>query len=53
MIGGAGRLVRSRADRYARVVFEPLGGIPGQTRAVFWITDHSLPLAPPTRGPVI
>lgn len=53
VIGGTGRLVSSRAVRYARVVFGPLTGIPGQTRAVFWITDHSLPLAPPARGPVI
>jgi hypothetical protein len=51
VIGGAGRLVRCRADRYARVVFELLSEIQGQTRAVFWITDHSLPLRHRPAGP--
>ncbi len=46
-IGGTGHLNASSAVRYARVVFGPLVGMPGQSKPVFWVTDHWLPLVPP------
>jgi hypothetical protein len=49
-IGGDGRLQSSRSLRWARVVFGPLTGLPGQSRAVFWITDHALTLPPSGSG---
>jgi hypothetical protein len=44
-IGGRGALAASGATRYARVVFGPLTGMPGQSHAVYWVTDHRLTLA--------
>ena len=46
-ISGTGHLKASSATRYARVVFGPLVGMPGQKGPVFWVTDHWLPLVPP------
>jgi hypothetical protein len=46
-ISGTGHLKASSAVRYARVVFGPLVGMPGQKGPVFWVTDHWLPLVPP------
>jgi len=46
-ISGTGHLKASSAVRYARVVFGPLTGMPGQSGPVFWVTDHSLKLVPP------
>ena len=59
VISGTGALSASRPSLYARVVFGPLTGLPGQTSSVFWITDHSKTLpaagtgAPIPTGPQI
>ncbi len=45
-IGGYGSLTSSGAVRYARLVFGPLRGLPGQKGAIYWITDHALTLPP-------
>jgi hypothetical protein len=45
-IGGDGYLHPSKTERWARVVFGPLKGLPGQSSAVYWVTDHALRLAP-------
>ena len=45
-IGGDGTLSSSASVRYARVVFGPLRGLPGQKGAVYWVTDHALRLQP-------
>jgi hypothetical protein len=45
-IGGYGSLTSSGSVRYARLVFGPLRGLPGQKGAVYWITDHALTLPP-------
>ena len=50
-IGGDGTLNSSASVRYARVVFGPLGGVPGQKGAVYWVTDHALALRPSFAGP--
>src|SRR5262245_15477884 len=58
VIGGRGQL-NSRGRVYARVIFGPFTGFPGQRSAVWWITDHARALGsgPPTTttvpGPVI
>jgi hypothetical protein len=58
VIGGHGRL-HAGGRVYARVIFGPFTGFPGQRSAVWWITDHAQPLGsgpPPTTavpGPVI
>jgi hypothetical protein len=57
---GTGRLT-STQRLYARVVFGPFSGIPGQGRPIIWITDHMTtvgkgspaPAEPPVAGPVI
>jgi hypothetical protein len=49
-IGGDGTLSSSASVRYARVVFGPLGGLPGQKGAVYWVTDHALTLQPSLVG---
>ena len=49
-IGGDGTLSSSAGVRYARLVFGPLGGIPGQKGAVYWLTDHALTLQPNLAG---
>jgi hypothetical protein len=49
-IGGDGTLEASAAVRYARLVFGPLRGLPGQKRAVYWVTDHALRLQPTLAG---
>ncbi len=46
-ISGTGHLSATTAIRYARVVFGPLKGMPGQKGPVFWVTNHRLPLKPP------
>jgi hypothetical protein len=59
-IGGAGKLTSSQKV-YARVVFGPFSGIPGQGQPIVWITDHMktlgkgtpAPAEPPVAGPVI
>ena len=50
-IGGDGTLNSSAAVRYARLVFGPLRGLPGQKGAVYWVTDHALALQPNLVGP--
>jgi hypothetical protein len=59
VIGGGGSL-DTNARVYARVVFGPFTGFPGQRSAVLWITDHAKALGtvatPPATtvpGPVI
>jgi hypothetical protein len=52
VISGTGTLKSSQSARYARVVFGPLTGLPGQSKPVFWVTDHWLTLQP-TGGLVI
>ena len=42
-IGGDGTLSSSASLRYARVVFGPLRGLPGQKGEVFWITGRLRP----------
>jgi hypothetical protein len=49
-IGGDGTLNPSPSARYARLVFGPLGGLPGQKGPVFWVTDHALTLQPSLAG---
>jgi hypothetical protein len=49
-IGGDGTLRSSPSVRYARLVFGPLGGLPGQKGPVFWVTDHALTLPPSLSG---
>ena len=49
-IGGDGTLSSSASVRYARVVFGPLRGLPGQKGAVYWVTDHALRLEPNLSG---
>ncbi len=49
-IGGDGTLNASAAVRYARLVFGPLRGLPGQKGAVYWVTDHALMLQPKLAG---
>jgi hypothetical protein len=41
-ISGRAPFGASSASRYARVVFGPLRGVPGEKRAIFWITNHRL-----------
>jgi hypothetical protein len=41
VISGTGRLAASRPSLHARLVFGPLTGVAGQTKPVYWITDHS------------
>jgi hypothetical protein len=58
VIGGSGNLTMS-GRVYARVVFGPFTGMPGENSSVVWITDHATtvgtgaPPAPPVTGPVI
>jgi hypothetical protein len=55
VIGGSGQLSMSGMV-YARVVFGPFTGMPGESAAVVWITDHTTTVgtaAPPATGPVI
>lgn len=54
-IGGDGELKASASTRYARLVFGPLTGLPGQKRSVFWVMDHRLVLPPSgsAAGPVV
>jgi hypothetical protein len=52
VIRGAGQLSANRPSLYARIVFGPLAGVAGQTSAIYWITDHSMPLAPAGTGAV-
>jgi hypothetical protein len=40
VIGGIGSLNRS-GHVYARIIFGPFTGFPGQTSSVVWITDHA------------
>jgi len=42
VIGSDGKLPADKEVRYARVVFGPLVGVPGQKNAIFWVTNHSL-----------
>ena len=35
----------------SKFVFGPLGGLPGQKGAVYWVTDHALALRPSFAGP--
>lgn len=42
VIGGSGRL-QAGARVYARVIFGPFTGFPGQRSSVWWITDHAEP----------
>ncbi|MBV8480266.1 MAG: hypothetical protein JOY72_08175 [Actinobacteria bacterium] len=57
-IGGSGSL-SSGLHVYARVVFGPFTGVPGESSSIVWITDHRTTVdtntkAPPTAtGPVI
>lgn len=58
-IGGAGRLT-SNQRVYARVVFGPFSGVPGQSASIVWITDHAKAFGKgpsqgqiPNAGPVI
>ena len=57
VIGGSGQLA-SGTRVYARVVFGPFTGFPGQSTAVVWITDHAQPMGTDAKdsggaGPVI
>jgi hypothetical protein len=52
LIGGIGQLSASRPSLYARIVFGPLTGVSGQASAIYWITDHSMTLAPAGMGGV-
>ena len=56
-IGGS---LNTNARVYARVIFGPFTGFPGQRSAVVWITDHAraigtvtVPPATTVPGPVI
>jgi hypothetical protein len=58
VISGSGTL--TMAGRvYARVVFGPFTGVPGESAAIMWITDHVTTVSgkatkmPPAVGPVI
>ena len=58
-IGGTGRLSMG-GTFYARVVFGPFTGLPGESSPVVWITDHkttvhgkATTVPPPAVGPVI
>jgi len=53
VISGTGQLTASRPSLYARVVFGPLTGVAGQTKPVYWITDHSKTLPPAGTGTVV
>jgi len=59
VISGTGRLTTS-GTFYARVVFGPFTGLPGESSSVVWITDHKTMVhgratttPPPATGPVI
>jgi hypothetical protein len=57
VIGGSGQLAGGTRV-YARVVFGPFNGFPGQSAAVVWITDHAKPMGTNAKdsggvGPVI
>jgi hypothetical protein len=57
VISGSGSLAAD-GQVYARVVFGPFKGMPGETRAVDWITDHATAVGsgshkPADPGPVI
>ncbi len=59
VIGGSGRLTAS-GTFYARIVFGPFTGLPGENSSVVWITDHKTTVhgkgttpPPPSTGPVI
>ena len=59
VISGSGQLLMS-GRVYARVVFGPFTGVPGESTAIVWITDHKTTLGsktttvtPPSTGPVI
>ncbi|HWE80898.1 MAG TPA: hypothetical protein VG265_04560 [Gaiellaceae bacterium] len=53
-IGGEGQLQPSGSTRWARIVLGPLEGLPGQSGAVWWVTDHALTVPPKgSSGPVI
>jgi hypothetical protein len=41
-ISGKGTLTASDTPTYARVVFGPFTGLPGEKKSVVWITDHAL-----------
>ena len=45
-IGGTGKLDLT-GTVYARVIFGPFTGLPGEKTPVVWITNHELPLSPP------
>jgi len=44
-IGGSGTLETAATSGYARLVFGPFTGVPGQKQAIYWITDHSAKIA--------
>jgi hypothetical protein len=50
LVGGPGQLAANRPRLYARLVFGPLSGVPGQSSAIDWVTNHSLPIAPAGSG---
>ena len=50
VISGTGALTGSRPSLHARVVFGPLTGVTGQTKPIFWITDHAKTLPPSGTG---
>jgi hypothetical protein len=59
VISGSGTLLLS-GRVYARVVFGPFTGVPGESTAIVWITDHKTTIGskaatptPPATGPVI
>ena len=59
VISGSGQLQMS-GRVYARVVFGPFTGVPGESTAIVWITDHKTTVGgttttpvPPATGPVI
>ena len=59
VLSGSGKFTAS-GRVYARVVFGPFTGMPGEISSVVWITDHSTTVtlgpgaaAPPATGPII
>ncbi|HWB21516.1 MAG TPA: hypothetical protein VG652_01360 [Gaiellaceae bacterium] len=41
VIGGSGQLETAKTSGYARILFGPFVGVPGQKAATSWITDHA------------
>jgi hypothetical protein len=57
MISGSGSL-SADGEVYARIVFGPFSGLPGEGKSVVWITDHAKPMGTNAKdsggvGPVI